>query len=195
MAHEIKDQTGMSKAISGITRRGALTAAATLGIGAAGFGGGIRTAFADTPTGGLPKKPFKFFFVCHVTLDQFFTPSIYGIQDACAAYGCQYQWTGSEKNVVSEMVSAMQTAIAEKADGIAVCLVDPKAFDAATDQAVAAGIPVIAFNADVPAGSPNKRAAYVGQPLFQSGYNAAAKWLALVPKGSHVMLDIGIPAR
>ena len=44
----------------------------------------------------------------------------------------QYQWTGSEKNVVSEMVSAMQTAIAEKADGIAVCLVDPKAFDAAT---------------------------------------------------------------
>ena len=105
----------------------------------------------------------------------------------------QYQWTGSEKNVVSEMVSAMQTAIAEKADGIAVCLVDPKAFDAATDQAVAAGIPVIAFNADVPAGSPNKRVAYVGQPLFQSGYNAAAKWLATVPKGSHVMLEIGVP--
>ena len=88
-------------------------------------------------------------------------------------FGCQYQWTGSEKNVVSEMVSAMQTAIAEKADGIAVCLVDPKAFDAPTAQAVAAGIPVIAFNADVPAGSPNKRPAYVGQPLFQSGYNAA----------------------
>ena len=148
---------------------------------------------AQNPTGGLPKKPFKFFFVCHVTLDQFFTPAIYGIQDACAAFGCQYQWTGSQKNVVSEMVTAMQTAIAEKADGIAVCLVDPKAFDAATDQAVAAGIPVIAFNADMPAGSPNKRAAYVGQPLFQSGYNAAAKWLASVPKGSHVMLEIGVP--
>ena len=87
----------------------------------------------------------------------------------------------------------MQTAIAEKADGIAVCLVDPKAFDAPTAQAVAAGIPVIAFNADTPAGSPNKRMAYVGQPLFQSGYNAAAKWLALVPKGSHVMLEIGVP--
>ena len=66
----------------------------------------------------------------------------------------------------------MQTAIAEKADGIAVCLVDPKAFDAATAEAIAAGIPVIAFNADVPAGSPNERLAYVGQPLFQSGYNS-----------------------
>ena len=58
-----------------------------------------------------------------MTLDQFFTPAVYGIQDACASFGCQYQWTGSEKNVVSEMVNAMQTAIAEKADGIAVCLV------------------------------------------------------------------------
>jgi hypothetical protein len=43
--------------------------------------------------------------------DQFFTPTIYGIQDACAFYGCHYQWTGSKQNVVSEMVSAMQTAM------------------------------------------------------------------------------------
>jgi len=90
---------------------------------------------------------------------KFFTPTIYGIQDACALLGCQYQWTGSQKNVVSEMVDAVQTAVAEKADGIAVCLVDPKAFDAAVDAASDAGIPVIAFNADVPMGSPNKRLA------------------------------------
>jgi simple sugar transport system substrate-binding protein len=121
-----------------ISRRSALTTAAKLGLGAAGFAGGIGTALGQSEGAGLPKKNYKFFFVCHVTLDQFFTPTRYGAQDACAAFGCSYQWTGSEKNVVSEMVSAMQTAIAEKADGIAVCLVDPKAFDAATDQAVAA---------------------------------------------------------
>ncbi|MGX7874539.1 substrate-binding domain-containing protein [Mesorhizobium sp. ORM6] len=128
-----------------------------------------------------------------MTLDQFFTPTVYGIQDACAAFGCSYQWTGSQKNVVSEMVSAMQTAIAQKSDGIAVCLVDPTAFDAATDMAAQAGIPVIAFNADVPVGSPNKRLSYVGQPLYQSGYNSALKWLKLIPKGGHVMLSIGVP--
>ena len=193
MEHDIGVQADIAKAASTISRRNVITTAAKLGLGAAGFAGGIGTALAQNEGAGLPKKNYKFFFVCHVTLDQFFTPTRYGAQDACAAFGCSYQWTGSEKNVVSEMVSAMQTAIAEKADGIAVCLVDPKAFDAATDQAVAAGIPVIAFNADVPAGSPNKRAAYVGQPLFQSGYNAAAKWLALIPKGSHVMLEIGVP--
>ena len=46
-------------------------------------------------------------------------------------------------------------------------LVDPKAFDAPTATAIAAGIPVIAFNADVPAGSPNKRLAYVGHDCFE----------------------------
>lgn len=175
--------------------RRAVMTAATLCVGVAGLAGTLATsARADNvPTGGLPRKNYKFFFVCHVTLDQFFTPTIYGIRDACAAFGCSYQWTGSQKNVVSEMVNAMQTAIAEKADGIAVCLVDPKAFDAATATASAAGIPVIAFNADVPVGSPNKRLSYVGQPLYQAGYNVAMKWLQLVPAGGHVMLSIGVP--
>ena len=193
MEHDIQDQTDVTNAAGAISRRTVFTTAAKLGLGAAGLAGGIGPALAQNAGGGLPKKNYKFFFVCHVTLDQFFTPTRYGAADACAAFGCQYQWTGSEKNVVSEMVNAMQTAIAEKADGIAVCLVDPKAFDAATAEAIAAGIPVIAFNADVPAGSPNERLAYVGQPLFQSGYNSAAKWLKMVPKGSHIMLEIGVP--
>ena len=197
MADEFQDQVGLTQ-LSGnaISRRAAFLTAAKLGIGAAGLASGIGGALADDApkaVTGLPKKNFKFFFVCHVTLDQFFTPTIYGIQDACAAFGCSYQWTGSQKNVVSEMVSAMQTAVAQKADGIAVCLVDPTAFDATTAMATAAGIPVVAFNADVPVGSPNKRVSYVGQPLYQSGYNSALKWLQLVPKGGHVMLSIGVP--
>jgi len=182
-----------ARAGGGLGRRDALTRAAMFGVGAATLAGSIGAARAASESSGLPKKPYKFHFVCHVTLDQFFTPTIYGAQDACAAFGCSYQWTGSQKNVVSEMVSAMQTAIAEKSDGIAVCLVDPKAFDAATAMAMAAGIPVIAFNADVPVGSPNKRLSYIGQPLYQSGYNSALKFLKLVPKGSHIMLAIGVP--
>src|SRR5258707_3476700 len=161
-----------------ISRRRAFALATKLGLGSAALGSGLSTALAaDTPpSGGLPKKSYKFFFVCHVTLDQFFTPTIYGIQDACATLGCQYQWTGSQKNVVSEMVNAVQTAVAEKADGIAVCLVDPKAFDAAVWMASDAGIPVIAFNADVPSGKPNRPLAYVGLPLFQSRFNMTVKW-------------------
>src|SRR5258707_15874348 len=160
-----------------ISRRRAFALATKLGLGSAALGSGLSTALAaDTPpSGGLPKKSYKFFFVCHVTLDQFFTPTIYGIQDACATLGCQYQWTGSQKNVVSEMVNAVQTAVAEKADGIAVCLVDPKAFDAAVGMAREVWVPLIAFNFDVPYGNPKRRPDYVGQTLFQSGYNVALK--------------------
>ena len=39
------------------------------------------------------------------------------------------------------MISAMNTAISGKADGIAVCVVDPKAFDGPTEKALDAGHP------------------------------------------------------
>jgi simple sugar transport system substrate-binding protein len=197
MDNEMREQAEKAEQI-GITvsRRKAFATAAKLGLGSAALAGGLGTALAANPPeagGGLPKKSYRFVFVNHVTSNEFFTPTIYGIQDACAFFGCSYQWTGSQNSVVSEMVNAMQTAIAEKADGIAVCLIDAKAFDAPTANALAAGIPVIGYNADVPTGSPNKRLSYVGQPLYQSGYNIASRWLKLVKKGDHVMLSIASP--
>src|SRR3981081_4059796 len=95
-------------------------------------------------------KGYKFVFVNHVTTNPFFTPTQYGIQDACAMLGTSYQWAGSQNSIVSEMASAMQSAIANKADGIAVCLVDAKAFNKPTSDALSIGIPVIGYNADTP---------------------------------------------
>ena len=197
MDNEMREQSEKAEQIGiPVSRRKAFATAAKLGLGGAALAGGLGAALAANPPeagGGLPKKSYRFVFVNHVTSNEFFTPTIYGIQDACAFFGCSYQWTGSQNSVVSEMVNAMQTAIAEKADGIAVCLIDAKAFDAPTANALAAGIPVIGYNADVPTGSPNKRLSYVGQPLFQSGYNIAGRWLKLVKKGGHVMLSIASP--
>lgn len=197
MEDSVQDQAEAAARIGiAVGRRKAFAMATKLGLGTAGLASGLGMAAAANaqPAGrGLPRKNYKFVFVNHVTTNEFFTPTIYGIQDACAFFGCKYQWTGSQSSVVSEMVNAMQTAIAEKADGIAVCLIDAKAFDAPTANALASGIPVIAYNADVPPGSPNKRLCYVGQPLYQSGYNIASRWLKLVPKGGHVMLSIPSP--
>ena len=136
------------------------------------------------------KKDYKITFVNHVTTNPFFTPTVYGIEDACAFFGCSYQWTGSQTSTVTEMVSAMQTAIADKVDGIAVCLVDAEAFNQPTDDALSIGIPVIGYNADT---TPNSRLAYVGQSLYQSGYNIAQKWLPMVKPGGKVMLSIATP--
>jgi len=46
------------------------------------------------------------------------------------------------------MVNSMNAGISAKCDGIAVCLVDQKAFNAPTDKALDAGIPVVSYNAD-----------------------------------------------
>lgn len=178
-----------------VSRRKALGIVTKLGLGGAaaaalGAGIGSRSVREAMAQGGLPQKDYNFTFVNHVTTNPFFTPTIYGIEDACAFFGTSYQWTGSETSDVAEMVSAMQTATAAGVDGIAVCLIDAEAFNQPTDDALSVGIPVIGYNADTPG---NARLAYVGQSLYESGYNIAQKWLPMVKPGGKVMLSIATP--
>ena len=77
--------------------------------------------------------------------------------------GSSFQWTGSNNSIVNQMVSAINSAIAANANGIGGCLIDNTAFNSPIDQALSAGIPVIAYNADVSPGAKNNRMAYVGQ--------------------------------
>ncbi len=129
-------------------------------------------------------KKLKFVFVNHVTTNPFFVPTRYGAQDACALLGCEYQWTGSENSNVNEMVNAMGTAITGGADGIAVALVDNKAFNSPTDSAIKAGIPVVGYNADAIG---NNRLAYIGQDLFASGQEMGKRIVDLVGQGDVAM--------
>ena len=94
-------------------------------------------------------KSYKFTFVNHVTTNPFFTPTQNGAADACKLLGCSYQWTGSDTSNVSQMVNAMNSAVTAGVDGIAIALIDTHAFNAPTTKALAAGIPVVAYNADV----------------------------------------------
>jgi simple sugar transport system substrate-binding protein len=141
-----------------------------------------------------PHPRWKFVFVNHVTTGPFFVPCQYGIHDACALLGCDYQWTGSETSDVAQMVNAMNTAIAGKVDGIAVCIVDPKGFDRPIDRALAAGIPVFSYNADAPRGSGSRRLAYVGQDLFLSGQLMGQRIVKLVGSGE-VAIFIATPGQ
>ncbi len=145
------------------------------------------TSTASTGSGGssegsFPSHPrWKFTFVNHVTTNPFFVPTQYGIQDACALLGCDYQWTGSANSIVSEMVNAFNTAVTAKVDGIAVALIDQNAFNAPTQSAISAGIPVVSYNADTPS---NARLAYIGQDLYQSGFQLGQKLAGSVKSGS-----------
>jgi len=147
-------------------------------------------AAAKGGAGNFPATPkYKFVFVNHVTTNPFFTPTQYGIEDASALVNTTFQWTGSKTADVSEMVNAMNAAISAKADGIAVCLVDTKAFNSPTDKALQAGIPVVSYNADT---SNNNRLAYIGQDLYLSGVEMGMRIVELTGSGK-VGLFIATP--
>src|SRR5579875_3266592 len=163
------------------------TLAASVLAACGGSSTSASTGSGGSSEGSFPSHPkWKFTFVNHVTTNPFFVPTQYGIQDACALLGCKYQWTGSENSDAGQMVNAMNAAIAAKADGIAVAIVDPTAFNDPTENALNAGIPVVSYNADAPASSGNKRLAYIGQDLFQSGVKLGQRLVELVPSGDVV---------
>jgi simple sugar transport system substrate-binding protein len=126
----------------------------------------------------------KFVLVNHVTTNPFFVPTRYAAEDACKLLGCSYQFTGSKNSNVNEMVNAFNTAVTSGADGIAVCLVDKKAFNQPVEAALKAKIPVLAYNADEPS---NGRLAYIGQDLFASGVAMGKRIQGLVPSGDIAM--------
>jgi simple sugar transport system substrate-binding protein len=132
---------------------------------------------------------YKFTLVNHVTTNPFFTPTQSGAADACKLLGCSYQWTGSQTSNVSEMVNAFNSAVSAGVHGIGVSLVDLHAFNAPVSSALAAGIPVVAYNADA---AGNARLAYIGQDLFVSGQQMGEHIVSLVPSGD-VALFIATP--
>jgi simple sugar transport system substrate-binding protein len=179
---ERKQEDSPQKRLRQITRRTALTggaAAIAATVLEACGSSSSSTSKAATSGSGIfgTSASHHFVMVNHVTTNSFFTATIYGIADACALTGSSYQWTGSTDSIVSQMVSAFTTAIAQKANGIGCPLIDNTAFNTPVDTALGQGIPVIAYNADVSAGVKNSRLAYVGQNNLTAGAAVAQEIL------------------
>ncbi len=167
-------------ALTGVAAGSVSTLLAACGSSASSGGGSTsNSVFGSHPS-------YKFVFVNHVTTNSFFVPTQYGIQDACKVLGCSYEWTGSESENINQMVNAINTAVSSGAHGIAVSLISKTAFNQPIENALKAGIPVIAYNADAPA-PPNKRLAYVGQDLKKAGELMGERIVADVGSGDVVI--------
>ena len=127
---------------------------------------------------------YKFVIVNHVTTNSFFVPTQYGASDACKMLGCSYEWTGSESENIDQMVNAINSAVTSGADGIAVALISTTAFNVPVENALKAGIPVVAYNADAPT---NKRLSYIGQDLKKAGELMGKRIVADVGSGDVVI--------
>jgi simple sugar transport system substrate-binding protein len=162
-------------ALTGVAVGGVSSLLAACGSSASSSSGGSSSVFGSHPS-------YKFVVVNHVTTNTFFVPTQYGIQDACKLLGCSYEWTGSESENINQMVNAINTAVSSGADGIAVSLISKTAFNVPIENALKAGIPVVAYNADAPS-PPNKRLAYIGQDLKLAGELMGKRIVAAVKEG------------
>jgi simple sugar transport system substrate-binding protein len=158
------------------------------------------SAAAGSAAGSFPKTPaWQFWFVNHVTTNPFFTPTQYGMADAASLLGLPTpKWGGSTNSVISDMSNYFQTAVAAKADGIALAAISNTAFTTPVKNAMDSGIPVITYNADGEYihGTPSigtNRLCYVGQSLYVSGQSMGQEIKKLVPGGGNIAIFIATP--
>jgi simple sugar transport system substrate-binding protein len=149
-----------------------LATAACSGGGAekdSGGGGGTGGQVADNPR-------WKFTMVSHAPLgDAFFDTIIKGAKDAAAKDNVEFQYTGDGD--VTKQAQLIQAAIDSKVDGLAVSIPNPGALIPTIQKAVAAGIPVIAYNAGDRDWAKSGALSFYGEPEVLAG-QAAGRELA-----------------
>jgi simple sugar transport system substrate-binding protein len=133
---------------------------------------------------------YKFTVVSHDIQGSQFVPLQYGLQDACTLLGCQYNWTGSRTSNVQTMVQDINQAVAAKVNGIATTLIEAGPFNAPIEAALAADIPVLAYESDVPG---NPRMAFIGPDLTRDGELIGERISKLVTDGGEVALFVATP--
>jgi simple sugar transport system substrate-binding protein len=152
---------------------------------------------AKAAAGNFPTTPkWKFTFVNHVTDNSFFTPTQYGFQDAAALLGIETPaWTGalSTQPTVPTMLSAFNAAVTAGSPGIATTVVSATSFVAPINSALAAGIPVVTYNANGSSTNPTNGLAYVGQELLVSGQAVGARLASLMKSGDTAVGFIAQP--
>ncbi len=127
---------------------------------------------------------YRFILVAHNVSVPFWVPVRKGAEDAGELLGVDVQFTGPTDFNLPRQRDILQAAIASGVDGIGTTMPDTEAFDDIVDDALAAGIPIIAFNAD----DDNARMAYIGQDNYEAGRAMGRHIIELLPDGGHLLL-------
>ncbi len=145
----------------------------------------VLLAISSAVTAQEPPK-YKFVVVAHNVAVPFWAPVRKGAEDAAAMLNVEVQFTGPTDFNLPRQRDILQAAIASGVDGIATTMPDTEAFDDIVQEALAAGIPILAFNAD----DDNGRLAYIGQDNYEAGRAMGRNIIELLPDGGHLLLTL-----
>jgi simple sugar transport system substrate-binding protein len=148
----------------------------------------------DEATGG--QRPLRLAFITTCRDAPFFDPVRKGMHDAAEKMHVTCDWMGTKAVDVPAQVALVRRALADGYDGIALAIIDPKAFDDVVAEAIKRGVPVVAFNVDDDA-TPNARLSGISQRFVKAGSALANRVAADIPNNAHVLAtlhDRGISA-
>ena len=111
-----------------------------------------------------------FAYIPHLTSHPVWLIAKDGWDANAAENGFEGQWVGSTTGDVTELVTALDAAIVQGVDGIAIAAINPSAMGPSIDRAVDAGIPVVTILADA---VDSQRQAFLGTDVVQAGQQAA----------------------
>lgn len=126
------------------------------------------TLAQDASPGAAEGKTFA--YIPHLTGHPVWLIAKDGWDANAAEQGFEGQWIGSTTGDVTELVTALDAAITQQVDGIAIAAINPSAMGPSIDRAVEAGIPVVTILADA---ADSQRQAFLGSDVVAFGELAA----------------------
>jgi simple sugar transport system substrate-binding protein len=137
-----------------------------------------------TPSGRL-----RFLFISCAVDEAFYDPVKKGVRDAAALMDVSAEFVGTEDVDLNAQAAMVAKAVADGYDGIALNVIDAKAFNGVVADAMAAGVPVVAFNVDGTYGR-GPHLSSINQNLYEAGRTAGARAAAGLPDRVRVLMTV-----
>ena len=140
----------------------------------------------------VPSVEEKVFAIVYPLVHPFFEP----VTELAIEYGRQRGvriiTRGPESTDVAQQIAIMEELIAGRVDGIALCATDPDALTPLADRAIAAGIPAIAFESDMPR---SRRLCFLGTDNYKAGQHLAEVLARELDRKGRALLCTGLPTQ
>jgi ribose transport system substrate-binding protein len=138
------------------------------------------------------RQPALTFAIVYPIVHPFFEP----VTEMAIAYGrsrgVRIIARGPESTDVRQQIRIMESLIAERVDGIALCATDPDALTPLADRAIAAGIPTIAFESDMPG---SRRLCFLGTDNYKAGRHLAEVLARELGGRGRALICTGLPTQ
>ena len=170
---------------------GILLVVALLVTGCAAPAPAAAPAASDTAAAvALPGEGETYVVIGSLFQLEFFDALKAGVNDAANSIGAKWYYAGPQEFVPDQISQAIDQAVANKVTGIVLHGQSPETA-AAIDNAIAAGVPVIIVNTDIP----SNRLSFLGCNPYQAGYDMGEQMGKLLAgKTGTVLISTAISA-